>query len=88
MSAWSNLLAASSLSGGTAWNLLNNPKIGIGTIINTGAYVEVIPSSIRAEVSMLPYTISIYMDSISTQVSTLPIQVSIPDTPLTIGVIL
>lgn len=40
MSAWTNLLAASSLARGNAWDLITHPRTGgtgTGVVVNTGA---------------------------------------------------
>jgi hypothetical protein len=41
MTAWQKLLAASSLTSGTAWQLISNPRIGSGVVVNDGIAVDV-----------------------------------------------
>lgn len=52
MNAWQNLLAASSLTVGSAWDLITNPKIGgFGNIYNTGAEAIIDSSPIGVTIS-------------------------------------
>ena len=49
MSAWTNLLAASSLALGTAWDLITHPRTGgtgTGVVVNTGATAMVNDTSL------------------------------------------
>lgn len=46
MSAWTNLLAASSLALGTAWDLITHPNTGgSGTVVNNGMTVALATGS-------------------------------------------
>ena len=52
MTAWAKLLAASSLTSGTAWQLISNPNEGgAGDIVNDGLTVVLPGSPIEAQVS-------------------------------------
>lgn len=52
MTAYAKLLAASSLSSGTAWQLISNPvEGGAGDIVNDGLTVMLLGSPIEAQVS-------------------------------------
>ena len=47
MSAWTKLLAASSLAIGTAWDLISNPKTGgSGVVVNNGATIALADTSL------------------------------------------
>jgi hypothetical protein len=51
MSAWTNLLAASSLAAGTAWDLLTHPRLGGGSALVHDAVGIVNDSSVSASVN-------------------------------------
>lgn len=50
MSAWTDLLARSSIAIGTAWQHLTSPLLAGGTVVNDGIAVEVEEMLIDAEV--------------------------------------
>jgi hypothetical protein len=54
MSAWTNLLAASSLAAGTAWDLLTHPRLGGESILVHDAVGIVNDSSASASVNTDP----------------------------------
>lgn len=55
MSAWSSLLAASSLLAGSAWELITNPKTGgTGVVINDG-YTVSLGDAMQLELNDTPY---------------------------------
>lgn len=60
MTAWSELLANSALSSGTAWELLTNPATGgTGTVINDGVAVEVTIGDIETTLADEPIIVEI-----------------------------
>lgn len=87
MKAWDQLLANSSLSGGTAWQLLTNPKTGgTGVVLNDGFIVELGDSQFAVEVSAMEIEVEVVIQeliaevqdkSVLVDVSTAPIEVEI-----------
>lgn len=70
MSAWTNLLAASSLAIGTAWDLITHPKTGgigltTGSVVldSTNTYVLQAPTEDYHVIKETPSTTSILMNS-------------------------
>jgi hypothetical protein len=54
MSAWTNLLAASSLAAGTAWDLITHPRLGGGSILVHDAIGTINDISVSAVVNTDP----------------------------------
>ena len=60
MTAWTELLANSALTSGTAWELLTNPATsGTGTVINDGVAVEVAIGDIETTLADEPIIVEI-----------------------------
>jgi hypothetical protein len=66
MSAWTNLLAASSLNTGTAWDLLTHPRLGGGSILVHDAIGTINDISVSAVVNTDPIVAVANDTSIST----------------------
>lgn len=79
MNAWQKLLAASQLAAGTAWQLLSNPKTGIGggIIVNDGVEVEV---------GQDPFSVEIDTMQIDVELAALELVAEIQDTALEVEV--
>ena len=69
MSAWDNLLAASSLALGTAWDLITHPITGgSGVIVNNGA-TAVLAGGFSVSISDVTRTVSIADNSMAVVLS-------------------
>lgn len=77
MTAWTSLLAASSLSSGTAWALLNAPKTGgTGVVINDG-YTISIPDAMQLALADVPVGLLAGIDAYASLVQDEPIQLGL-----------
>jgi hypothetical protein len=69
MSAWTRLLAASSLAIGSAWDLITHPLTGTGTPSATGAVTVLLPP---------PITITVTQANVAVSLAHQPVIVSLP----------
>jgi hypothetical protein len=79
MTAWAALLAASSLSSGTAWQLLNSPRQGSGVVVNDGIAAEVAAMEVVAEMQDAPTVAEVLDTAIDAVVTVGPIEVEISE---------
>lgn len=79
MTAWARLLAASSLTTGTAWQLLGSPKTGSGLVINDGIDVRLGEFSVDVEVSELKIEVEVQEEKIEALVESDPIEVEVSE---------
>lgn len=74
MTAWSNLLAKSSIAVGTAWEHLTSILAGgSGVVVNDGVTVEVDEMTVEATVEDLSVDASVDLDPVEAQVEDNPI---------------
>ncbi len=60
MSAWTKLLAASSLAIGTAWELISSPRTGgTGVVVNNGAVAVIDDSALAVAIADAGMTIAL-----------------------------
>lgn len=59
MTAWTRLLAASSLAVGTAWQLISNPRTGVGVVVNDGVTVTLSDQATTVEVALAAVTLTL-----------------------------
>ncbi len=79
MNAWQKLLAASQLAAGTAWQLISNPKTGLGggVIVNDGVSVEVGEEPFDVEVSEVLAEVEVSAASVDVEVMGSPVEVEV-----------
>jgi hypothetical protein len=86
MSAWTNLLAASSLTTGTAWDLLTHPKTGGGSILVHDAVGTINDISVSAVViNDLSVSAVVNDISVSAVVNDISVSAVVNDTTTNIG---
>jgi len=74
MSAWTNLLAASSLAIGSAWDLITHPKTGgSGVIVNNGCTIALSTQAVNIALDNASRSVSIADGSMAVTVSDAPI---------------
>lgn len=89
MMAWEALLAASSLTSGTAWELLTHPKEGgglVGTIISDGYFVEMPSTEILAEVVEMNVEIQLDNQPVSVELQTDAVEVELMQNPIEVEI--
>ena len=69
MNAWQRLLAASTLTAGTAWGLITHPKLDSGVIVNDGIEMEVEIMTMDAEIDDNEVTLDVNLESVEVQLS-------------------
>ena len=77
MTAWSALLAASTLLAGTAWQLLTSPRTG--TVVNDGIVAEISTMHIDIELADTPVLAEVADSPITVELSTEAIEVEITE---------
>jgi len=80
MSAWTKLLAASSLAIGTAWELISSPRTGgTGTVLVSDAVVTVSDGQVSLAIVDTPLSVAIATAAIGITVADKPHAVYVPD---------
>lgn len=88
MTAWQKLLAASTLSAGTAWALISSPKTGLGAglVVNDGVAVELAESDVAVEVLDMQVDVEVDATPVAVEVDSGAVVVEVELAPLEIEV--
>lgn len=88
MNAWQKLLAASQLAAGTAWQLISNPKQGVGggIIVNDGIEVELPESTVEVEITTMQVEIEIAPAQFEVEIVDSTVEVELNTAPIEVEV--